>query len=277
MKQKGIFLIALTVIVAGCTDIDLQPDEPTDDWDTPDPEKGVEITSLEASDTNLRIEDREEGQRAEITLLVSNYHTEAINLEDFEIYNTGLLEVQNEEPDCTTERLERASSEEAPQAECTWTINAPSSDEVDDVDDRPEQVTVSFNYEASFTNQEAVYIEFEEQDEIDNVQDVRESFTNSEIEMIIDTYDTVRTGAPDDFELTVREGSAPGRVVSDYSFNYDPENLFDNCEETGEPEIESEYNFECNIENDNPVRQGLSVTADYKYEQTETLPITISE
>jgi len=273
---KHALLISI-IVVSGCVDpIEdiLEADEAQDDWDTPDSEKGVNIEALELSDSVLQAYE-DEGQRAEVTLRLANYHTERIELEEVEMYNTGLLELEEREAECNTRTMERAGNDEAPQAECNWVIYAPSTDTLDSVGERTESVTVSFSYDASFTNQQPIPIQFQNPDEMSNVEQIHESFTNSEIQTVIETSSPISTERDGSVEVTLREGSAPGRVISDYELSYEPEDMLEGCPIEGEPQIDSEYEFNCEIVGDNPIQESFTITADYKYEQSETLSIPI--
>lgn len=270
-KHIQILLISLIVAVSGCTEV-LEPEESQDDWETPDPEKGLEIETFESTDSTLLAREGG-GQRAELRLVLSNYHTESVELQNMDLYNTGLIEV-SDGPDCNKNTIERAVEDQVDRAECVWEIYAPAIEELDAAGERTTQPTVSFEYESSFTNQEPVTVQFQETENMDSITNMQESFTNSEIQMIIETVNPIETGRTETVDVTLRDGSAPGRVIGDYQIDYEPDRLIE-CNNGGEPDIDNEYTFECVISSDDPIQDSFLISTEYKYEQTQTVPITI--
>lgn len=264
-------------MASGCLDeFDLEPEEGEDDYQTPDPEKGLEVTTFESTDTSLNIGDEgeEEGQRAEIDLVLTNYHTHSVEIEDLHIANTGFLEVS--EPDCGSLRIERAFADQAPQTQCNWEIHAPTEDEVGQHGlVGTEEITLYFEYDATFTNFDPINIDFEQPDQITNVNEIQRSFENEEVQLLVETMDTAPVGETEDIDIMVRELDGAGRIIGDVEFEYEPESVFENCEDDLGQEVPGEVQQTCQIQDDIINTRPLYISAHYKYEQSQNLPIEL--
>lgn len=266
MDRKLVFL-ALVVVASGCTQsgFDL-PSGP----DTSSSESGLQITTFDISDAAIG-----PGQTGIITLELANHHEQDIKIENISLYNTGLL--QTEKSGCTPSEMRPVREDYTPRMECTWTVNVPE-DAVEDFDSKTIPVKLNLEYGAELSNSDQpVKTHFYPLDEISRTNTVQSSFSNSETRLKIETE------RPIPFEgrtITITASNAgSGRVASNFSFEYFPEEVFDGCPDEKEPVVEQKVTFTCDINPQSETQQtrNLIVSTSYKYVKAPTLDVEVVE
>lgn len=279
--DKGIIvLIALTVAVSGCTDL-IETDSSPEGIE-PDPGQGLEISELSVADNTLRAGENDNvGQRTELRLELSNHHDTEIKPQ-IELSNTGrLLDGEGDKdftPSCNKESLDPVTEETVDQMECTWGISAPDQDALGAFDQKDESVTVIINYDSQIINQEPLQFQFRPRDEITDSNPVERKFSNNEVVM------TIRTDNPSAMDSTHNrfeiafDNSGDGNIDTEegyYNIDYTPSSIFQDCPGDGVPRIESEFTATCSFNVDSESQRNVFVSASYKYQKQQTLPITI--
>lgn len=272
MDKRILILIACTVLVSGCTDLIDTNSSP--DGIEPDPGKGLEITSLDVADDTLRAGQGNEGQRTEIRLQLSNHHDMEIE-PSFEIANEGQLDVSDGQ--CNQGSLAPVREETVDQMECTWGVVAPDQDTVGAFDEKHEEVSLIINYDSQISNQEPLQVQFQDRGEIAGSDRIERKFSNNEVVM------TIRTDNPspinsnyNQFEMDFANMGGGDVTSSGYGISYTPESIFsESCPTEGEGRIESEYSASCSFDVDSAATRNIFISAEYKYQKQQNLPITI--
>lgn len=269
--------MAISVAVSGCTSL-FQTDSSPEGIE-PDPGKGLEITSISVADETLRAGEDDKGQRTEITLTLSNHHDMEIDPE-IQLSNTGQLILQNDNPSesqCNKEVLDPVTEETVDQMKCTWGVYAPSQSVLGAFDEKQESATVVVKYDSQITNPEPLRFQFKPRDEITDSNPVERKFSNNEVQMTIRT-DNPSAMEPDNNQFEIALSSkGSGDVISEgYDpISYQPSSIFHECPDDGEGRIESQFTSTCSFDVESPSERNVFVSAEYKYQKQQTLPITI--
>lgn len=283
MDKRALALIAAAVIVSGCTSLIETNDSP--EGIEPDPGKGLEITQLSVADDRLRAGDGTQGQRTEIQLVLSNHHEIDIDPQ-IELANTGYLEVEEDSTDeaCNKESLDAVREETVDQIRCTWGIYAPTQSRLGQFDQKDEFVSVIVSYDSQVTNREPLTFSFMDRNDIESSTQVTRKFSNNEVTLTIKADNPAALDRRyNQFELDVRN-SGPGSVESDeYDFDYTPRSIFEDdngdliCPAEGRKRNTEadEFSDECAFNVDSESQRNVFVSASYKYQKQQTLPITI--
>lgn len=277
MDKRIIAIMALAVAVSGCTD--LIQTESSPEGIEPDPGKGLEITSLSVADETLRAGEDAQGQRTEITMTLSNHHDKEIDPE-IGISNTGQLIMEDTDPSeaqCNKEVLDPVTEETVDQMQCTWGVYAPSQSSLGAFDEKPESATITVKYDSQITNHEPLQFQFLPQQEIADSNPVERKFSNNEVQMTIRT-DNPSAMAPENntFQLALSPAGSGDVISEGYDpINYQPSSIFHECPDHGEGRIESEFTATCSFSVSSQAQRNVFVSAEYKYQKQQTLPITI--
>jgi len=266
--------LALAVVISGCADNN-----------TEDPElgtssgKGLEIESLGVADETLT-----PGQQTTLYLTLKNYHTQDIELEEISVFNDGQIFVgddesksrENKTADCNPPEIQTAQQGIAPEIECTWTLTAPSEEELGAFSSKPIPVNVKIAYNSNIINSKPLKLQFRSMSDIDNTEPVTKTFSNGEIEVSMEVEEPASFSGKTMYFTAQNTG--PGSVEGDYRFSYNPETVFRDCvnghkEKT--PVIESKVEFACLVQQDTESIRNLFTSVSYKYVKTPTVDIEV--
>lgn len=265
MEIKHIIILGLILITSGC----IEGLENTNTEDEQLPNKGLEIDEFMITDDNLR-----PGQNAVIRASFSNYHRE-IDINEVKIFNEGVhLEINKQSCTPSIENLEGARDGVIPSMECRWTVVAPDESALEGFRERNEPVKLRVSYNASVSNQRPLTVDFQDITDIENTETVSRSFSNDEISTTMTTESPVVQGSGNSIEIDV-SGTGPGRVEGGYSFEYTPEELFDDCPDEGHPITGSDWREVCNLSSDSTGVLNLYFSTHYKYIKEPNLDITL--
>jgi hypothetical protein len=264
--------LMLALVASGCTSdlpVDLGGGESTEEPEQI-PGKGLEVTRFTVSDNTLSPE-----QQAEVTLELKNYHQRDINLTGIELYNTEPLTASNKE--CTPDEIQQARTGVYPVMECTWTVTAPSAEEIGAFSQRKTSFSANIPYESVIENFEPLKVTFKPYEQINNTQKKIMSFSNGEVQVEVQTESPAALRQNKTLGVRVsRAGS--GRVEGDFSFDYTPRSLFRGwCPEEKKPVLQNTVEFNCpvRLDSEQTSERNLFFTVHYKYVQSPSLDVTI--
>lgn len=277
MDKLLIFLFASVIVISGCADV-LQTNS-APEGAKPDPGKGLEITSLSVADNSIRAGEGGKGQRTEVQLILSNHHSTSIDPE-IRLANTGQLITQGDNPSeaqCSQESLAAVKNEVVDQMRCTWGIYAPSQEVLGDFDQKSASLSVIMEYDSQITNQDPLRVNFKPADRIESSSDVERKFSNSEVQMTLRANNPAAiNSASDSFEISLSNGGNGGVISSGYDISYDPNIMADSCpRDDAVGRIGSQYTEKCSFDVSSSATRRLLVSAEYKYQKQQNLPITI--
>lgn len=266
-------LLAVVILASGCTDL-VQTDSSPEGVE-PDPGAGLEITELSISDETLRAGDENPGQRAEVTLELTNHHSIPVDPQ-ISVENSGQLEVMGRNDPCNQGSLSAVQEDIVDQMECTWTVQAPNQDTMGPFDEKPVSFSLVIQYDSQITNQEPLKVQFLDKTEITNSDPVEKKFSNNEVRM------TIRTDNPSPmspsrnrFEINLANAGS-GDVKSPYDLSYRPDIMGENCpRDNAEGRIGSEFSETCSFSVSSPATRNIFVSAAYKYEKQQNVAITL--
>lgn len=260
-------LLATVVVASGCIHNSSTFQPPQSDSQG----QGLQVERFDISDQELN-----PGQQGLINLELKSYHSQDIQIDDISIYNTGILEVvESKECSPSDSEIQGMREDYVSTVECRWTVEVDEED-VENFESRTVPVKLNLAYNSSLSNSDnPVKIHFQSLDQIDQTNEVQETFSNSEVEMDIETDSPVQfSGSP--VTVTVRN-SGVGRIDSDYGFEYTPESVLESCPSSKEPLVESEASFTCDIEPQSETDQtrNLVFSTSYKYVKAPTLDVEV--
>jgi hypothetical protein len=266
--DKKFIALGLVVVASGCMHTSSQITPPAQGPGSSG--QGLQISTFDISDKALS-----PGQQGLITLSLENYQDQSIQIDDISLYNTGVLEVEKQGCTPSSSEIDGAREDYIPTVECSWRITAPE-EEFENFDSKTIPVKLNLAYNSYISNsKQPVKIHFKPLDEIEQTNNVEESFSNGEVQMDISTESPVQfEGAP--VTITVR-GAGNGRVDSNYTFEYFPEDVFASCPSEKEPLVEQEAEFSCSIDpqTENSQTRNLVISTSYKYVKAPTLDVEV--
>jgi len=256
-----IIIILAIVISSGC--IENGSDEEL-------PNRGLEIEEFTITDSELR-----PNQNAVIRATLRNYH-EWIDIQTADIVNEGdNLNVDKQGCTPDPEDLDGAQHGSVPTMQCTWTVEAPSEEDMTSgFESRSEPVQLRLAYNASITNMDAMQIDFQDNADIDYTETISKSFSNNEISVHMTTDSPVASESGSSMEFEIM-GEGPGRISEGYWLEYEPPELFEDCDTEREPISGSEARFVCTIQSDTTGVENVFPTIYYKYVKEPNLDITV--
>ncbi len=259
-NRLAVLIVVAILLLSGC--IDEQEDEL--------PNRGLEIEEFSVTDSELR-----PGQNAVIRGTFRNYH-EWIDVETVEIVNQGdNLDVSKQGCTPEPEDLSGAQQGSIPTMQCTWTVNAPSESELSGgFESRSEPVQLRLGYNASITNMDALQVDFQDVSDIESTESVSSSFSNNEVSVQMNTDSPVASDSGSSMEFEI-SGEGPGRISEGYWLEYEPSDVFENCDTEREPISGSDAAFVCTIESDSTGVENIFSSIYYKYVKEPTLDITV--
>jgi len=262
--KKTIFILGIIIITSGCVDEIQNNDSQSQEM----PNKGLEIEEFSITDDELRPE-----QNALMTARFKNYHTD-IDIQTLEVFNEGAhLNVDKEGCNPSIDELSGAREDLYPEMECTWTVEAPEEEALRGFSERREPLKLRVEYEGSIENQEPLQVEFRDVGDIEHTSTESLSFSNDELSVDMIAESPI-THSGNSIELKV-DDAGPGRVEGDYSFEYTPEGVFEDCDDEGEQVIDSEWSTVCTLSAESSGAQNLFFTTHYKYIKEPNLDITL--
>lgn len=280
MDAKIIGLLALTVVVSGCS----QLPGSEGGGETEEPQqlagKGLEVTEFRVSDKTLS-----PGQTINLYMTLKNYHRQEIELDNIMLYNLGLLE--NSSKSCTPEEIGVAKKDIAPVMECSWRITAPEEGLVGGFSQRKASITANVAYDSVIQNYRPMKVKFLPLDEINQTSKKTMSFSNGEVGVNMEVETPVPLGQNKTVDFSIsKEGS--GVIDGNYTFDYTPSSVFieegdypgENdfeCPSKDAPVLKSSLDFSCSIsaEGVQEVERNLFFTVRYKYVQAPSTTVTI--
>lgn len=294
----------MVVIVSGCVDeaddildsLDNDNEETTTAGghgeDSPNTDRGLEIVEFQV--LNPEIESRDDAVGTTIELVLRNYHSDPVFVEEMSIYDSSLLDVRNME--CTprtTEgltnddgenvELEPAQEDFAPEIFCEWDVIPPSPEDFGGYDQRRFSPTLYLEYESLLENEDPLQVEFRDRDDIREMSALENSFTNNEVSM---TKTVEQQPVPTsseraiDFELRNDGPGILGEMESgeDFEVEFSPENVYgDNCENGVDESIDigSSVEFSCDLSFSQEVTRNLFTAVRYKYIKEPSVDVTV--
>lgn len=277
METRCIVIIALAVAVSGCADTET-PNTDSNGQDTPVPQNGLQVASLSVTDETLQ-----PNQEALVNLRLENYHTESISIEDIKVINTGLLKKEYDSEDwqdnCRPNELRVAepgqdgSEPIIPEMECSWRVSAPSEEDLGAFESRLEPLSIQISYSSAIENREELNVPFKPLSDIESTQSTSKEFSNSEVSVSMETETPLSfQGGTMDFYI---EETGEGRVDGSYSFEYIPEEIFENCPEEEEPVVGNDVEFSCSLTYGQEATRNVYFSTSYKYVKTPTLDVEV--
>lgn len=287
METRKLILTLLTavIITSGCAG-DILPGENGETQES-QPEQipglGLEVNSFSISDERLS-----PGQTAQVTLELQNYHREGVDLEEINLYNTGLLQAEKIGCNPEEEDLGPATDNINPVMECTWNVEAPSEEDMGGFSQRSASFSADITYDTAIENYQALEVEFSPLDDIESTNERSISFSNGEVNVDVVTESPVALGEEQNIDYRITR-TGDGIMAEDIEFEYEPVEVFDlngDSEVTGEDGecplsdnivLGSGLDFQCGISLDGSTSETRSLyfTAYYKYIKSPTLSITI--
>lgn len=275
METKIVILLALAVVISGCA---VNSDEENPELGSSSG-KGLEIESLSVADTTLT-----PGQQTTLSLTLKNYHTKEIEIEEVSVFNDGQLIIgengtqndENKTADCDPEEIQKAQQGIAPEMECTWTIKAPSEEELGAFDSKPMPVNVKIAYDSNIINSEPLKLQFRSVSDIDSTETVTKEFSNGEVEVSMEVEEPASFSGKTMYFTAQNIG--PGNVEGSYKFGYNPETVFEDCTEGHRektPVVDSSVEFSCLVQQDTESVRNLFTSVSYKYVKTPTVDIEV--
>lgn len=268
--DKKLLAVAFAVIASGCVHTGLPTDSALDTNTQSSESKGLEISKFDVSDDAIG-----PGQTGLIILELRNHHRQEIDIQDISLYNTGILEAEKLGCSPSKSELETAREDYIPGMKCRWRVEAPE-EQVSGFESKRIPVKLNLEYESQLSNSESpIKVHFKPLSEITKTSEFTEKFSNDEVSMEINSQ------SPVPFEgrtMTVRvQNAGNGRVSSDFSFDYFPEEVFPNCKENHEPIVEQQVEFTCDIEpqGDTSSTRNIIVSTSYKYVKAPTLDVEV--
>ncbi len=260
MSKLFIVVLIGILLLSGCID------ESDDEL----PNRGLEIEEFTITDSELRPD-----QNAVIRGTFRNYH-EWIDVETVEIVNQGdNLDVSKQGCTPDPDELEGARQGSVPTMQCTWTVNAPSEDELPSgFESRSEPVQLRLGYNASVTNSDALPVDFQDSSDIDATESVSRSFSNDEVSVSMDTDSPIASGSGGSIEFEIN-GEGPGRISEGYWMEYEPSDVFEDCDTERQPISGEEARFTCSIDSDTAGVENTFASIYYKYVKEPNLDITV--
>lgn len=270
-----IVFLALIVVVSGCAD-----NESNGNTDIgTSSENGLEIESLGVADETLT-----PGQQTTLTLTLKNYHTEEIEMNEVSVFNDGNIilgddDTETEEDkiaDCDPEEIQKAQQGIAPEMECTWTLTAPSEEELGAFESKPISFNVRIAYDSNIINSEPLKLQFRSVSDIENTDSIAKKYSNGEVEASMDVESPASFSGKTMY-FTV-QNTGPGKVDGGYTFDYEPKQVFEDCTEGHKektPVIDSTVEFSCQVQQDTESIRNLFTSVSYKYVKTPTVDIEV--
>lgn len=269
-------LVVLTVAASGCT---TDTGKTGNDIDPVKMEKGLEITELTTSDTELV-----PNQRATITVTLENYHIKPVEIEQLQLYNLGFLEIVNQKS-CTPRQIDVAKMGYIPKMECRWVVKAPPASEMEGFSSKTIPLKLRLKYASQVSNhKQALKLDFKPLKDIKHTSDVKKTYSNGEVEFTVATENPVpfsKTGGGRMLNIKA-DNAGKGDIASDgYSFSYSPESVFlhgdGSCPTSKKPIIGDKVEFSCRIVPDveSSVTRNLLISVSYKYVKAPTLDIEV--
>lgn len=266
METKILLLIGLIAITSGCLEGINNGNSNVEEL----PNKGLVIEDFTVTDQELRPE-----QQAVVRADFKNYHEE-INVQNIELQPGTRLEVDSQGCNPNPSELEGAQNGIAPTMSCTWTVKAPERNAGSYPGPVTESLQLRAEYMASMENQEPMRLEFTSATEIESTSIVSQSSSNGEISLSLTADNPIAMNAGTGLEI-VADNNGPGRLPEGFSFDFEPESLFDDCESgrTEEGLQGDRVNFVCTLSSSNQGVRNVFVSTDYKYIKSPVLDITI--
>jgi hypothetical protein len=274
VETRSIVFLALIVLVSGCADNSGE----NEDLGTSSG-NGLEIESLGVADDTLS-----PSQQTTLTLILKNYHTQEIKIDEISVFNDGQLILgddgtetsQDKIADCDPEEIQKAQQGIAPEMECTWRITAPSEEELGAFDSKPMPVNVRIAYDSSIINSDPLKLQFRSVSEIDSTETITKTFSNGEVEVSMEVEQPASfSGKTMYFNV---ENSGEGNVEGGYEFTYNPESVFEDCADNHkekDPVVGSNIDFSCQVQQDTESVRNLFTSVSYKYVKTPTIDIEV--
>jgi hypothetical protein len=283
VETKVLGLIALAVVVSGCSQL------PTGGGGggTSEPQqlsgKGLEVTEFRVSDKTLS-----PGQTINVYLTLKNFHREEIDLGNITLRNLALLESSTDSGGpCSSDEIGTAKQGIAPVIECRWRVTAPEEDLVGGFSQRPSSITANIPYDSVIKNYQPMKVKFLPLSEVNRTSKKAMSFSNGEVGVNMEVETPVVLGQNKTIDLSVSKRGS-GIIDSNYTFDYTPSTVFveegdypgDNdfeCPSEDKPILRSSLDFSCYIQADGAgeVNRNLFMTIRYKYVKAPSTTVTI--
>lgn len=269
MDRRAILFLSLIVVASGCIHSDLPGSELPSTGTPSTGGAGLQVETFDVSDSSIG-----SGQTGIISLELVNYHNREITPQDISLYNTGVLEVERQ--GCSSETIGAARPDYKPRLECTWTVSAPE-DASGSFESKTVPVKLNLEYDSKLSNSDQpVKVHFKPVEDISSTEPLKKSFSNSEVSLRMETE------RPIPFEgrtVTVTANNAGnGRVDSNYTFEFFPENVFRDCGKLEKkPIVDQEVEFTCRIQPQAEAERtrNLIISTSYKYVKAPTLDIRV--
>ncbi len=263
--------LAMAVVISGCAD---NSDENAELGTSSG--NGLEIERLGVADNTLT-----PGQETTLYLTLKNYHTKDIELEEVSVFNDGNIFVgsgdnENKTADCDPEEIQKAQQGIAPEMECTWTLKAPSEEELGAFESKPISFNVRIAYESNIINSEPLKLQFRSVSDIESTESITKTYSNGEVEASMTVESPASfSGKTMDFMV---QNTGPGTVDGGYTFDYTPKSVFEDCREGHKektPVVDSAVEFSCQVQQDTESVRNLFTSVSYKYVKTPTVDVEV--
>lgn len=270
MQRTEIILVVLIVLTSGCMDEFDDVIEPSSSEG--EVGEGFTIEEFSISDEELR-----EDQFATLTLEATNYNDE-LNFTGLTTeYNEERLEITDRQCNPPMDEIGGAREDYQPSITCTWDVTTDLDGDITlPGGELTESITLRKEYETAVENQEPISIDFRDQEDIRNTHIERRSFSNSEVKIDLAVEEPASLESGTVLEVQASE-TGNGRIDGDYSFDYRPEEIIDDCPESEEPLVDDEVEFTCTLSSEVTGSRNLVVSTEYKYVEEPVVDVRVVE
>lgn len=256
MDSEIIMLVALALVASGCAS-----SGGTDS-------QGVKVQKFSVSDNTLTPD-----QQTLIEATITN-HNEApteIKSENIQLFNTGQLEVQSKT--CSPKSIESQREGISPSMNCQWTVKAPGESYLEGFESKPIALKMRLLYSSTLENQRPLKIDFQKLEDITQSGTTKISNGNGDLTLKMNGESPSSKETSEPIDLEVKE-VGPGRLVSNYTINCTPKNLFQECPQKLEP-IQGEAQTTLNAKAQSKGVRNIFISISYKYEKNPNLDIKV--
>jgi hypothetical protein len=258
MDRRVILLFAVVVIASGCAD------------SSEGSGTGVVVEDFSIADTSLS-----PNQETSIETTIANYNTgeTTVSSEDVMLFNTGQLQVLDGSKQCNPDEINAASEGITPTMRCMWNVKAPGESFVEGFQSKPLSIKMQLSYSSSVDNRDPLKMNFKQLSNIEESSEISRSTNNGDVKLSISSESPTATGTPQKVDIKA-VNIGPGDIVGEYSFDYAPSGIFEDCPESESP-IQGEVEFSCSVSSDSTGVRNVFVSTSYKYKKSPNLDIRI--
>lgn len=270
--DSRVLVLILVVAASGCT----LPGDTPGETSSPSGQSSIEVVRFDVSDNTMR-----PGQEVAVEAEIQNNAERPVEIDQVSLYNLGFIEVSEDkdwEERCTRQQLPASRQGVNPQMSCSWSIKA-SEGSLEGFRSKSVTFNMNLEYRSELTSgKNPLKIRFKPQDSIQNSHPVSKSYSNGEVQMILESENpSPNNGGFLDVKLN---SIGKGRLLSEeYDMSYSPESLFgERCVEENDKasHFNGEATFSCELApTGEEVTRNLVVSTSYKYALSPSLDVEV--